>query len=104
MIELEKLNLVAADQLNLLEKSLKSIHRIDLKTKIQKYAQSGKRFRCLGDLQCAEERLVERCHLLGAWLKWNPSIPTPSSLHQEVIVLCSLLIPISQPHWQISYL
>lgn len=41
VIELEKLNLVAADQLNLLEKSLKSIHRIDLKTKIQKYAQSG---------------------------------------------------------------
>lgn len=41
VVELEKLNLVAADQLNLLEKSLKNIHRIDLKTKIQKYAQSG---------------------------------------------------------------
>lgn len=41
VIELEKLNLVAADQLNLLEKCLKSIHRIDLKTKIQKYAQSS---------------------------------------------------------------
>lgn len=41
-MELEKLNLVAPDQLELLEKCLKNIHRIDLKTKIQKYKQSGK--------------------------------------------------------------
>uniref|UniRef100_A0A8C8UC55 CASP8 and FADD-like apoptosis regulator n=4 Tax=Peromyscus maniculatus bairdii TaxID=230844 RepID=A0A8C8UC55_PERMB len=41
VIELEKLNLIASDQLNLLEKCLKNIHRIDLKTKIQKYRQSG---------------------------------------------------------------
>ncbi|XP_007645753.1 CASP8 and FADD-like apoptosis regulator isoform X2 [Cricetulus griseus] len=41
VIELEKLNLIASDQLNLLEKCLKNIHRIDLKTKIQKYTQSG---------------------------------------------------------------
>ncbi|KAL6088832.1 hypothetical protein STEG23_000693 [Scotinomys teguina] len=41
VIELEKLNLIASDQLNLLEKCLKHIHRIDLKTKIQKYTQSG---------------------------------------------------------------
>nr|KAF6494211.1 CASP8 and FADD like apoptosis regulator [Rousettus aegyptiacus] len=40
VIELEKLNLVAPDQLDLLEKCLKNIHRIDLKTKIQKYKQS----------------------------------------------------------------
>ncbi|XP_011805399.1 PREDICTED: CASP8 and FADD-like apoptosis regulator [Colobus angolensis palliatus] len=42
VVELEKLNLVAPDQLDLLEKCLKNIHRIDLKTKIQKYKQSGK--------------------------------------------------------------
>ncbi|XP_008562088.1 PREDICTED: CASP8 and FADD-like apoptosis regulator [Galeopterus variegatus] len=41
VIELEKLNLIAPDQLDLLEKCLKNIHRIDLKTKIQKYKQSG---------------------------------------------------------------
>lgn len=41
-MDLEKLNLVAPDQLDLLEKCLKNIHRIDLKTKIQKYKQSGK--------------------------------------------------------------
>ncbi|XP_027629439.1 CASP8 and FADD-like apoptosis regulator isoform X5 [Tupaia chinensis] len=41
VIELEKLNLVAPDQLDLLEKCLKSIHRLDLKTKIQKYKQSA---------------------------------------------------------------
>uniref|UniRef100_A0A2I2ZL42 CASP8 and FADD-like apoptosis regulator n=1 Tax=Gorilla gorilla gorilla TaxID=9595 RepID=A0A2I2ZL42_GORGO len=41
VVELEKLNLVAPDQLDLLEKCLKNIHRIDLKTKIQKYKQSG---------------------------------------------------------------
>lgn len=41
-MEMEKLNLVAPDQLELLEKCLKNIHRIDLKTKIQKYKQSGK--------------------------------------------------------------
>nr|XP_045003442.1 CASP8 and FADD-like apoptosis regulator isoform X1 [Jaculus jaculus]XP_045003443.1 CASP8 and FADD-like apoptosis regulator isoform X1 [Jaculus jaculus]XP_045003444.1 CASP8 and FADD-like apoptosis regulator isoform X1 [Jaculus jaculus] len=40
VIELEKQNLIASDQLNLLEKCLKNIHRIDLKTKIQKYMQS----------------------------------------------------------------
>lgn len=40
VIELEKLSLVAPDQLDLLEKCLKNIHRIDLKTKIQKYKQS----------------------------------------------------------------
>ncbi|XP_010970165.1 CASP8 and FADD-like apoptosis regulator isoform X1 [Camelus dromedarius] len=43
VIELEKLNLVAPDQLDLLEKCLKNIHRIDLKTKIQKYKQSAQR-------------------------------------------------------------
>ncbi|XP_058405564.1 CASP8 and FADD-like apoptosis regulator isoform X2 [Diceros bicornis minor] len=40
--ELEKLNLLAPDQLDLLEKCLKNIHRIDLKTKIQKYKQSAR--------------------------------------------------------------
>ncbi|KAG8520959.1 CASP8 and FADD-like apoptosis regulator [Galemys pyrenaicus] len=43
VIELEKLNLLAPDQLDLLEKCLKNIHRIDLKTKIQNYKQSGKK-------------------------------------------------------------
>ncbi|XP_048200926.1 CASP8 and FADD-like apoptosis regulator isoform X2 [Perognathus longimembris pacificus] len=38
--ELEKLDLIAPDQLNLLEKCLKNIHRVDLKIKIQKYKQS----------------------------------------------------------------
>ncbi|KAF0872274.1 CFLAR regulator, partial [Crocuta crocuta] len=41
VIELEKLNLIAPDQLDLLEKCLKNIHRIDLKTKVQKYKQSA---------------------------------------------------------------
>lgn len=41
MVELEKLNLVAPDQLDLLEECLRNINRIDLKTKIQKYRQSG---------------------------------------------------------------
>lgn len=45
VIELEKLNLIASDQLNLLEKCLKNIHRIDLNTKIQKYTQSSKEAR-----------------------------------------------------------
>ncbi|XP_006889143.1 PREDICTED: CASP8 and FADD-like apoptosis regulator [Elephantulus edwardii] len=41
MIELEKQNLIAPDELNLLETCLKNIHRIDLKKKIQKYKQSA---------------------------------------------------------------
>ncbi|XP_052515873.1 CASP8 and FADD-like apoptosis regulator isoform X2 [Budorcas taxicolor] len=41
VVELEKLNLVAPDQLNLLEECLTNINRIDLKTKIQKYRQSA---------------------------------------------------------------
>ncbi|XP_040852300.1 CASP8 and FADD-like apoptosis regulator isoform X2 [Ochotona curzoniae] len=40
---MEKLKLVAPDQLDLLEKCLETIHRIDLKTKIQKYRQSAPR-------------------------------------------------------------
>ncbi|XP_004674885.2 PREDICTED: CASP8 and FADD-like apoptosis regulator [Condylura cristata] len=43
VIELEKLNLLAPDQLDLLEKCLKNIHRIDLKTKIQNYKQSAQK-------------------------------------------------------------
>uniref|UniRef100_F7F390 CASP8 and FADD-like apoptosis regulator n=1 Tax=Monodelphis domestica TaxID=13616 RepID=F7F390_MONDO len=42
VIELEKVNLISPDKLDLLEKCLKNIHRIDLKKKIQKYKQSGK--------------------------------------------------------------
>uniref|UniRef100_A0A8C6DCH3 CASP8 and FADD-like apoptosis regulator n=1 Tax=Moschus moschiferus TaxID=68415 RepID=A0A8C6DCH3_MOSMO len=41
VVELEKLNLVAPDQLDLLEECLRNINRIDLKTKIQKYKQSA---------------------------------------------------------------
>uniref|UniRef100_A0A4X2KPL1 CASP8 and FADD-like apoptosis regulator n=1 Tax=Vombatus ursinus TaxID=29139 RepID=A0A4X2KPL1_VOMUR len=40
VIDLEKVNLIAPDKLDLLEKCLKNIHRIDLKKKIQKYKQS----------------------------------------------------------------
>lgn len=63
-MELEKLNLVAPDQLELLEKCLKNIHRIDLKTKIQKYKQSGKQH--VG-LSLAREGLVGKYSLLGGW-------------------------------------
>ncbi|XP_007501666.1 CASP8 and FADD-like apoptosis regulator [Monodelphis domestica] len=41
VIELEKVNLISPDKLDLLEKCLKNIHRIDLKKKIQKYKQSA---------------------------------------------------------------
>ncbi|XP_043852837.1 CASP8 and FADD-like apoptosis regulator isoform X2 [Dromiciops gliroides] len=41
VIDLEKINLIAPDKLDLLEKCLKNIHRIDLKKKIQKYKQSA---------------------------------------------------------------
>ncbi|XP_072473372.1 CASP8 and FADD-like apoptosis regulator isoform X2 [Notamacropus eugenii] len=41
VIDLEKVNLLAPDKLDLLEKCLKNIHRIDLKKKIQKYKQSA---------------------------------------------------------------
>ncbi|XP_078003694.1 CASP8 and FADD-like apoptosis regulator isoform X2 [Phascolarctos cinereus] len=41
VIDLEKVNLIAPDKLDLLEKCLKNIHRIDLKKKIQKYKQSA---------------------------------------------------------------
>ncbi|XP_045151257.1 CASP8 and FADD-like apoptosis regulator isoform X1 [Echinops telfairi] len=43
VVELEKQNLVAPDHLDLLETCLKTIHRIDLKTKVQKYKQSAQR-------------------------------------------------------------
>lgn len=77
MIELEKLNLVAADQLNLLEKCLKSIHRIDLKTKIQKYAQSGKKFWCLGDLQCTVGTVGGELSPVGCLAEMEPKHPRP---------------------------
>ncbi|XP_034354421.1 CASP8 and FADD-like apoptosis regulator [Arvicanthis niloticus] len=58
VIELEKLNLIASDQLNLLEKCLKNIHRIDLKTKIQKYTQSGQEARSnMNSLQASLPKL-----------------------------------------------
>ncbi|XP_055967877.1 CASP8 and FADD-like apoptosis regulator isoform X2 [Sorex fumeus] len=41
VVELEKQDLLAPDQLDLLEDCLKSIHRIDLKTKIQKFKLSA---------------------------------------------------------------
>lgn len=77
MIELEKLNLVAADQLNLLEKSLKSIHRIDLKTKIQKYAQSGKKFWCFSDLQCTGGTVGGEMSPVGCLAEMEPKHPSP---------------------------
>lgn len=42
MIDLEKLNLVAPNQLDLIEECFQSIHRIDLIKKIKKYKQEGK--------------------------------------------------------------
>ncbi|XP_074047763.1 CASP8 and FADD-like apoptosis regulator isoform X2 [Macrotis lagotis] len=41
VIDLEKVNLIAPDKLDLLEKCLKNIHRMDLKKKIQTYKQSA---------------------------------------------------------------
>ncbi|NWS26775.1 CFLAR regulator, partial [Polioptila caerulea] len=41
IIDLEKLNLVAPDQLDLIENCFRSIHRIDLIRKIQKYKQEA---------------------------------------------------------------
>uniref|UniRef100_A0A669Q2V4 CASP8 and FADD-like apoptosis regulator n=1 Tax=Phasianus colchicus TaxID=9054 RepID=A0A669Q2V4_PHACC len=42
VIELEKLNLVAPNQLDLIENCFRNIHRIDLIKKIEKYKQEGK--------------------------------------------------------------
>lgn len=42
MIDLEKLNLVAPNQLDLIENCFQNIHRIDLMRKIQKYKHEGK--------------------------------------------------------------
>ncbi|XP_013367194.1 PREDICTED: CASP8 and FADD-like apoptosis regulator isoform X2 [Chinchilla lanigera] len=55
VIELEKLDLVAPDQLDLLEKCLKNIHRLDLKKKIEKYKQSaqGERTSYMNSLQAS---------------------------------------------------
>lgn len=41
MIDLEKLNLVAPNQLDLIENCFRNIHRIDLIRKIQKYKHEG---------------------------------------------------------------
>uniref|UniRef100_A0A8C5LIL7 CASP8 and FADD-like apoptosis regulator n=1 Tax=Jaculus jaculus TaxID=51337 RepID=A0A8C5LIL7_JACJA len=91
VIELEKQNLIASDQLNLLEKCLKNIHRIDLKTKIQKYMQSGKMnfcpLTCLKHLlrlqngRSKEQRLVE--HLgMQKFLINNPLLSF-QHIHEE---------------------
>uniref|UniRef100_A0A7M4FVY0 CASP8 and FADD-like apoptosis regulator n=1 Tax=Crocodylus porosus TaxID=8502 RepID=A0A7M4FVY0_CROPO len=42
VIDLEKQNMVAPNELELIEECLHNIHRIDLKKKIQKYKQEGK--------------------------------------------------------------
>lgn len=42
MIDLEKLNLVAPNQLDLIENCFRNIHRIDLIRKIQNYKHEGK--------------------------------------------------------------
>lgn len=42
MIDLEKLNLVAPNQLDLIENCFKNIHRVDLIRTIQKYKHEGK--------------------------------------------------------------
>uniref|UniRef100_A0A8D0GCX9 CASP8 and FADD like apoptosis regulator n=1 Tax=Sphenodon punctatus TaxID=8508 RepID=A0A8D0GCX9_SPHPU len=52
VIDLEKLNLIASDQLDLIEDCLLSIHRVDLKKKIQKYKQECKMCGEGGGLPC----------------------------------------------------
>uniref|UniRef100_A0A2K5CX73 CASP8 and FADD-like apoptosis regulator n=1 Tax=Aotus nancymaae TaxID=37293 RepID=A0A2K5CX73_AOTNA len=69
VVELEKLNLVAPDQLDLLEKCLKNIHRLDLKTKIQKYKQSG------GWNGTQMTKLVAR--ITSLYILRMPDLPTP---------------------------
>lgn len=70
VIELEKLNLIASDQLNLLEKCLKTIHRIDLKTKIQKYTQSSQEARSnVNALQASLPKLSIKEHLYNSRLQ-----------------------------------
>uniref|UniRef100_A0A2R8ZS54 CASP8 and FADD-like apoptosis regulator n=1 Tax=Pan paniscus TaxID=9597 RepID=A0A2R8ZS54_PANPA len=84
VVELEKLNLVAPDQLDLLEKCLKNIHRIDLKTKIQKYKQSvqgaGTSYRNV--LQAAiQKSLKDPSNNFRAGVQWrdlgSPQPPPP---------------------------
>lgn len=70
VIELEKLNLIASDQLNLLEKCLKNIHRIDLNIKIQKYTQSSKEARSnMNTLQASLPKLSIKEHLYNSRLQ-----------------------------------
>lgn len=70
VIELEKQNLIASDQLNLLEKCLKNIHRIDLKTKIQKYLQSSQEARSnMNTLQASLPKLSINEHLYNSRLQ-----------------------------------
>ncbi|XP_031223446.1 CASP8 and FADD-like apoptosis regulator isoform X1 [Mastomys coucha] len=70
VIELEKLNLIASDQLNLLEKCLKNIHRIDLKTKIQKYTHSSQEARSnMNTLQTSLPKLSIKEHLYNSRLQ-----------------------------------
>lgn len=70
VIELEKLNLIASDQLNLLEKCLKNIHRIDLKTKIQKYTQSSQEASSnMNTLQTSLPKLSIKEHLYNSRLQ-----------------------------------
>lgn len=79
VVELEKLNLIASDQLTLLEKCLKNIHRMDLKTKIQKYTQSGKKvlvsvvFRTL----LCTVGMVSEAALVARMLEIAPKHPSP---------------------------
>lgn len=79
VIELEKLNLIASDQLNLLEKCLKSIHRIDLKTKIQKYTQSSQEARSnVNALQASLPKLSIKEHLYNSRVSLEPVYGIPA--------------------------
>lgn len=70
VIELEKQNLIASDQLNLLEKCLKNIHRIDLKTKIQKYTQSSQEASSnMNTLQTSLPKLSIKEHIYNSRLQ-----------------------------------
>ncbi|XP_069082181.1 CASP8 and FADD-like apoptosis regulator isoform X2 [Pleurodeles waltl] len=59
-IELEKVNLLAPHKMDLLEKCLKNIHRVDLTKKIQKYKEAGRRVSSLSSPQVASERSGEQ--------------------------------------------
>uniref|UniRef100_A0A452IJ98 Uncharacterized protein n=1 Tax=Gopherus agassizii TaxID=38772 RepID=A0A452IJ98_9SAUR len=73
--DLEKLNLVAPNQLDLIEDCLQNIHRIDLKKKIQRYKCAGKTRFCRGCCCAPWLEMVSvicRVYSLVHWLSAPP--------------------------------